>query len=101
MPVPLSFQNIEKIVSNFRILDSRLDISAPLKKPYHRRKENFYNQINAVLERRHGMIHRLEFDYEYHSENFRKDIEDVKVALRRVYEYICAVYEWEPELIVI
>lgn len=32
----LSFQNIKKITSNFKTLNSKLDMSKPLKEPYHR-----------------------------------------------------------------
>jgi hypothetical protein len=93
----LSFQNIQKIVLNFSGLDSKLDIGIPLKKPYHRRKKSLYLQINEILERRHGMIHRMDFDFAYNSVMLSKDIEDVKIALKRVYSYICQRYGWEEE----
>ncbi|MGN2338128.1 hypothetical protein ACTFIN_08380 [Clostridium cagae] len=91
----LSFQNIQKIISNFKQLNSKLDISKPLKEPYHRRKNNFYEQIDRIFERRHGMIHRMDIDLEYTTADLIKDIEDVKVSLVRVYEYICKQYNWE------
>lgn len=97
----LSFQNIQKIVSNFHSLDSKLDIGIPLKKPYHRRKKSLYLQIDDILERRHGMIHRMDFDYTYNSVMLKKDIEDVKIALKRVYSYICQQYGWEEEEVII
>lgn len=90
----LSFQNIYKIVSNFKGLDNKLDIGAPLKEPYNRRNLSLYNQINHILERRHGIIHRMEFDYEYSSDKMLKDIEDIKVSIIRVYNYICKKYGW-------
>lgn len=94
----LSFQNIHKIVSNFKGLDNKLDIGSPLKKPYNRRKLSLYNQIDNILERRHGMIHRMEFDYKYSSDQIFKDIKDVKVAMVRVYSYICKKYGWEEQI---
>lgn len=93
----LSFQNIAKIVYNFKELDNKLDLGTPLKRPYRRRKMTFYQQIDNILERRHGMIHRMEFDLDYSSENLEKDIMDIKTALIRVYVYICDKYNWEPE----
>lgn len=93
----LSFQNIHKIVQHFSLLDSKLDLGTPLKRPYHRRKETFYQQIDNILERRHGMIHHMEFDCAYNTEKLLKDIADVKIAFRRVYEYICQRYGWKPE----
>lgn len=95
----LSFQNINKICSNFHILDNNLDIGKVLKKPYHNRKKNLYEQMNDILERRHGLIHRLEIDNSYSSEYLKRDIQDVTVAFKRVYSYICKHYNWlEQEL---
>lgn len=94
----LSFQNIHKIVANFKGLDNKLDIGATLKEPYKKRKLSLYNQIDNILERRHGMIHRMEFDYEYSSDQILKDIHDVKFAIRRVYSYICKRYGWEERI---
>lgn len=97
----LSFQNIKKITSNFKILNSKLDISKPLKVPYYKRKETLYEQMDKILERRHGMIHRMEIDVNYSTQELEKDIKDVKVALKRVYLYICKQYNWKPEEIII
>ena len=97
----LSFQNIGKVTSNFKALNSKLDISKPLKEPYHRRKESLYDQINRIFERRHGMIHRMEIDISYSAKELEKDIKDVKVALKRVYLYICNQYNWKAKEIII
>jgi hypothetical protein len=93
----LSFQNLEKIVSNFRNLDNKLDIGIPLKKPYHRRKRSLYLQLIDILERRHGVIHRMDIDFTYNSISLSNDIKDVKTALKRVYSYICQHYSWLEE----
>ena len=44
------------------------------------------------------MIHRMEFDYKYSSDQIFKDIKDVKVAMVRVYSYICKKYGWEEQI---
>lgn len=93
----LSFQNIQKICSNFHALDNKLDIGQGLKKPYHNRKKNLYEQINEILERRHGLVHRLELDDNYSTKNLQKDIQDVAFAIKRVYEYLCQYYDWEKQ----
>ncbi len=93
----LSFQNIHKICSNFHALDNKLDIGQALKKPYHNRKKNLYEQVNDILERRHGLIHRLEIDDSYRTENLQKDIQDVTIAIKRVYCYLCQYYDWEEQ----
>lgn len=91
----LSFQNIKKICANFHNLDKGLDIGIALKRPYHKRKKNLYDQVNEILERRHGLIHHLELDGDYSTENLQKDIEDITVAIKRVYKYLCEYYNWE------
>lgn len=68
-----------------------------MKKPYHNRKKDLYEQVNDILERRHGLIHRLEIDDSYCTENLQKDIQDVIVAIRRVYSYLCEYYSWEEQ----
>jgi len=69
--------------------------------PYYKRKETLYEQMDKILERRHGMIHRMEIDVNYSTQELEKDIKDVKVALKRVYLYICKQYNWKPEEIII
>lgn len=93
----LSFQNIHKICLHFHALDNRLDIGIALKKPYHNRKKNLYDQIDDILERRHKLIHRLEIDEKYNAKELMRDIKDVTVAMRRVYSYLCTCYGWEEQ----
>ena len=93
----LSFQNIYKVCSNFHALDNKLDIGLALKRPYHNRKKNLYEQVNDILERRHGLIHRLDIDDNYCTINLQQDIQDVIVAIRRVYGYLCRYYDWEEQ----
>lgn len=92
----LSFQNIGKINSNFRMLDSKLDISSSLKKPYMERKENLYEALNRVLEQRHGLIHQIDINL---TDEFLEDIDCVDTSLQNVYEYLCQTYFWENQLI--
>ncbi len=47
------------------------------------------------------MIHRMEIDISYSAKELEKDIKDVKVALERVYLYICNQYNWKAEEIII
>ena len=57
--------------------------------------------MEKILERRHGMVHRVEIDADYSTQELDKDIKDVKVALKRVCLYICKQHNWEPEEIII
>lgn len=94
----MSFQNIGKIINNFLLIDSNLDIKSCLWKPYKRRKESLYETLNRVLEQRHSFIHSKFVAYKYELENFEKDIELVEEALRRVYKCIVQYYKWEDFL---
>lgn len=93
----LSFQNIHNICYNFHDLNSKLDLGQALKSPYRNRKKNLYEQIDEILERRHGLIHRLEIDYDYRTYNLQGDIDDVIIAIKRTYCYICNSYGWEKK----
>lgn len=97
----LSFQNINKIASHFRDLDKKLDLTAPLKKPYHNRKKTLFESLDTIFERRHGMVHRKEVDPYYDSDMLKRDIEDVKVSIERVYAYICEQNGWVPQEILL
>lgn len=94
----LSFQNIEKINSNFKMLDSKLDVSSSLKKPYMKRKENLYEALNRILEQRHGLIHQININLTYSKYDFLKDVDCVNASLLRVYDYLCQTYSWENQL---
>lgn len=93
----LSFQNIHNICYNFHDLNSKLDIGQALKVPYRNRKKNLYEQIDEILEGRHGLIHRLEIDYDYRTYNLQGDIDEVIIAIKRTYCYICKSYGWEKK----
>lgn len=95
----LSFQNISKICSSFHSLNNKIDINGVLKKPYRGRKKSLYSTINDILEHRHGIVHRLDFDIKYHSNDLLKDIGDTKVSIIRVYNHICDIYGWEKQII--
>ena len=68
-----------------------------LKEPYHKRKKNLYEQINDILERRHGLIHHLELDTAYNTKSLQKDIKDITNVIKRVYRYLCIYYNWEEQ----
>ena len=93
----LSFQNINKIAYHFKELDKKLDLTAPLKKPYHNRKKTLFETLDTIFERRHSMVHRREVDAYYNTDMLNKDIEDVKVSIERVYSYICEQNGWTPQ----
>ena len=47
------------------------------------------------------MVHRVNIDDNYKTEQLEKDICDIKVAFKRVYQYLCNQYGWEIQDIII
>lgn len=45
------------------------------------------------------MVHRVDVDCNYTSELLSKDIDDIKVALTRIYQYVCKQYGWEEQVV--
>lgn len=93
-----SLQNIRKIDKYFREINSKIDIKGALSKPYHRRKESLFQTVDRVLEHRHSLVHRLNVDISYKKENVISDIKSVRIALDRVYEHLCLIYDWHIDL---
>jgi hypothetical protein len=93
---PMSFQNLDRIVTQYRDIDPGLDLSGPLKRPYRRRRVTLYQSIGDCLERRHAFIHRLEMRYRYTDDVRKRDFDDVSVGVRRVYDYLIGRYSWAP-----
>lgn len=91
----MSFQNIDKILNNFTLIDSKLILKSCLQKPYHKRKESLYQALNRILEQRHSFIHSKLVTYKYDLDDFENDVKIVEVALKRVYKFIVQHYNWE------
>ena len=89
-----SFQNIEKIVSNFKDLNRLLDLRGTLKKPYRRRKESLYESIDKLFEQRHSLIHQNYIRIDYTNDKLERDIGNVKVSIERSYQHFIDVYGW-------
>ncbi len=89
-----SFQNLGRVAEAFRDIDSRLDLAAPLRRPYHGRKVPLYDSIDQLLERRHALIHHLELSTTYSDQARQRDFADLGAGIRRVYEYLLERYGW-------
>jgi hypothetical protein len=91
-----SFQNIDKIASNFKDLDQRLDIGGILKKPYRRRKETLYTSMDNLFEQRHSQIHRNQIRLDYTNDKLQRDIDNLKISIERSYLHFIDIYGWHP-----
>lgn len=93
----MSFQNIRKITIYFKELDSNLDFAGVLRKPYRRRKKSLYENLDKIFEQRHLLIHRNIMIPDYFTEHLEKDLDDIEVAIKRIYLHIVAVYNWHTD----
>lgn len=91
-----SFQNIDKICSNFKDLNPRLDIGGILKRPYRRRRETLYTSLDKLFKQRHMQIHRNQFRIDYTQDKLHRDIDNVKISIRRSYSHLIDTFGWNP-----
>lgn len=90
----LSFQNINKICSYYKLLDPNLDLAAILKKPYKKRKRKLIEELAHLVEKRHEFIHRAKSDIEFSDRKIEKIISDLCESILRCYKLITDTYGW-------
>jgi hypothetical protein len=92
----MSFQNIDKITAYFKELDKSLDLASEIRKPYRRRHESLYESISKFFEYRHRLIHQSEIRIDYSSQTLSKDINDIKIVVKRSYILFLRHFKWSP-----
>jgi hypothetical protein len=60
----LPFQRLAAVGRHFAEVDQTLDILAPLKRPYRRRKVNLLDRLENLVTRRDALIHGMHIDIE-------------------------------------
>ena len=60
----LPFQRLAAVGRHFGEIEQKLDILAPLKRPYRRRKVNLLDRLEDLVTRRHALIHGMHVDIE-------------------------------------
>ena len=98
----LPFQRISSICEHFKALDPKLDLAGGLKRPYRRRKSALFDDIEAMVERRHALIHQNRLNLEYTDENLDRDLNNIQVAGLRCLERMNDHFDWgitDPELL--
>lgn len=93
----LSFQRPNIIAENFRQLNSNIDISTWLRKPYHRRKKTLYDSIIEIVEIRDSIVHTGNMDLSILDKQIHSIIEDLSAAVDRSYQGFGKVFGFEPE----
>ena len=91
----LSFQSLDRVSANFRLIDPILDIAGALRKPYKRSKRTPFDGLATLIERRHAVIHKSIFDHTYTDEQLQRDLHDLQEGVKRVYRMLTETYDWE------
>jgi hypothetical protein len=91
-----SFQRPSQIGENFKMLDSKLDIAAALRKPYRRRKSPLYDSLEALVEGRNAFVHAGEMDSSLYDEALNRTLTDIVEAVDRAYAAIGSHFGFTP-----
>jgi hypothetical protein len=94
----LPFQRLAAIGRHFADIDQKLDLLAPLKRPYRRRKINLLERLEELVTRRHALIHGMHIDIALDRPKLEGFIHDMTVGISRVYEGITNHHDWPFEL---
>jgi len=81
----LSFQRPSIIAENFKLIDSKFNLSSPLRKKYRRRKESLFDIIEAYVEQRNEFVHTGNMNVQFSDKRVEKAIDDFEVAVDRCY----------------
>ncbi len=94
----MSFQNLGAIHAHFRALDRRIDLAGTLRRPFGgRRRGSLYDAVEAVISRRHDLIHRNVVDVAFEDVDVARAVDGVYAAVRRCHEHVIAVHGWSPD----
>jgi hypothetical protein len=94
----LPFQRLSGVGRHFAEIDQKLDVLAPLRRPYRRRKVNLLDRLECLVTRRHALIHGMHISVDLDREKLREIIRDMTIGMSRVYEGITRHYGWPFEL---
>ncbi len=92
----MNFQEMSKVNSAFKELNTKYDIHGILKRPYGRRHESFWEVLNRLISQRHALIHRAELQTEYQPFKLKSDIRLVEKAMARIYDELITYHKWQP-----
>lgn len=91
-----SFQRPSSIAETFRLLDPKLNLSTPLRKPYRRRRVSLYDSIESLVERRNELVHAGNLDLRLFDKQLETTMGDLTEAVNRAYDYIAKHYGFVP-----
>jgi hypothetical protein len=88
----LSFQRLAAVGRHFADIDQKLDVLAPLRRPYRRRKVHLLDRLEDLVTRRHALIHGMHIDIDLDRDRLEGFIHDLTVGISRVYEGVTRYY---------
>lgn len=91
-----AFQRPSSIAENFKLIDPKLDLAAPLRKPYRRRKVSLFNSVDALVESRHRLVHSGDLTHSLFDKQLNTSMSDLTEAVNRCYNYIAKHYGFVP-----
>jgi hypothetical protein len=87
-----SFQRPSAIAETFKLLDPKLDLAAPLRKPYRRRRIPLYDSLEALVVQRNALVHAGDINLELFDKQLETTMRDLTEAVNRAYDYIAKHY---------
>lgn len=92
----LSFQRPSIIDENFKQVNQEIKIAKWLMEPYNRRKKTLFDSITELVEVRNTIVHTGQIDLRFLDKFINQNIQDLLVAVDRVYEGFGKVYNFTP-----
>lgn len=91
-----SFQRPTSIAETFKLLDPKLDLAAPLRRPYRRRKVSLYDSLETLVENRNRLVHAGHLNLGLFDKELQTTMTDLTEAVNRAYNYIAKHYGFVP-----
>ena len=91
-----SFQRPGIIGENYKMLDSKIDIAAALRRPYRRRNTTLYDSIETLVEQRNAFVHAGTMNLALYDKKLRQVLEDITEGVDRSYSAIGLHFGFVP-----
>jgi len=91
-----SFQRPSSISDAFKLIDSKLDLASPMRKPYRRRRTTLYDSLEALVENRNVLVHAGKLNLNFFDKLLENTMNDLIIAVNRSYDYIADHYSFVP-----
>jgi hypothetical protein len=91
-----SFQRPSAIAETFKLLDPKLDLAAPMRKPYRRRRVSLYESIEALVEQRNSLVHSGDINLLLFDKKLQIIMSDLTEAINRTYNHIAKHFGFPP-----